>query len=341
MLILYVGDLHFSGWSMRGRIILREKQISFEERRIELDWPTTETPEGVLTVGDVIEEREAHIGCQCAFTDLQVLDTEGLLAGSVAELLPRVPILVDTDTRAIAADVVSIAEYLDDIASASGAALTGSTAAQRARIRTLSAWASHDLSLLIDDAPYAKSIRPQPPSELNAGAVEQARWVCDTVAALLGNSGGPFVVGDFSLVDVLLSTCFQQITGLGIGIADRRVAEYAHRLLQRPSVRDHLDEATAIYRVIDAAEFGSPQWILRHYRYNRELKLLHDWQTDTCVRVRNTTAERIIDLAYAGYDLDAIAASLAGEYRVPLNRATADVHSLLERLTPAKARRAA
>ncbi|WP_280267583.1 PqqD family peptide modification chaperone [Nocardia wallacei] len=334
MLILYVGDLHFSGWSMRGRIALREKDIPFEERRIELDWPTTETADGILTVGDLPEEREAHIGCQCQFSDLAALDTQGALAGSVVGMLPRVPVLVDTSTGAVASDVVSIAEYLDEIAPESGARLMGATAARRAVIRSVCAWASHDLSRLIDDAPYAVSLRPQPSTHLDPGAVEQARWVCDIVAGLLDRYGGPYAVGEFSLVDVMLSTNIQQITGLGIPMTDTRVADYARRLLDRASVRDHLTEARAVYRAIEDAETGSPQWILRHYRYHRTQKLLHDWQTDTCVRLGNATAERIVDLARAGHTVDDIAETVAREFRTSAQRVTVDVLGLLDRLAP-------
>ncbi|MFI7189988.1 PqqD family peptide modification chaperone [Nocardia nova] len=334
MLILYAGDLHFSGWSMRGRIILREKQVPFRERRVELDWPTTETSDGVLTVGELSEEREARTGCQCLFEDLRALDSENMLTGSVAEPLPRVPILVDTDTLAVAADVVSIAEYLDEIAPDSGVRLLGSTAAERARIRSLTAWACHDLTQLIDNAPYAISLRPQPPSHLDPSAVEQAHWACETVAGLLSMYGGPYAVGGFSLVDVMLSTNFQQMAGLGIAIADVRVRDYSRRLLERESVRAHLEQARAVYRAIDEAETGSAQWILRHYRYNHVQKLLHDWQNNACVRIGNVTAERVVELAYGGASAGEIAARLAAEFNAPVEQTTIDVLTLLDRLHP-------
>lgn len=334
MLILYLGDLHFSGWSMRGRVAVREKQIPFEERFVELDWPSTETAEGVLMVGDLPEEREARIGCQCAFEDLRVLDSEGLLPGSVVEALPRVPVLVNAGTCTVAADVVSIAEYLDEIAPDSGTRLMGSTPAQRARIRSLCAWASHDLSSLINGASYAKSLRPRPPSLVEPCAAEQAHWVCDTVATLLHQHRGPYTVGEFSLVDVMLSPLFQQMTGWGIPIADSDVAEYAELLLERPSIRDHLDEAKAVYRAIADTEVGSPQWILRHYRYNRTQRLLHDWQTDICMQVSNATAELVITLAYAGGTVEEIATIVSTEFGVPQARVVFDVRNLLNRLDP-------
>lgn len=341
MLILYIGDLHFSGWSMRGRIAVREKQIPFKERLVELDWPTTENPDGLLTAGDLPEEREARMGCQCAFADLRDLDSEGLLPGSVAEVLPRVPVLVDTGTSSVAADAVSIAEYLDEIAPDSGARLLGSTPTQRARIRSLCAWASHDLPMLINGASYAKSLRPQPPSPVEPGAAEQARWVCDTVAGLLRNLEGPYVVGEFSLVDVMLSPLFQQMLGWGIPITDSLVAEYSQRLLDRPSIRDHLDEAKAVYRAIAEAEVGSPQWILRHYRYHPVQQLLHDWQTDACLKVRNSTAELMITLAYKGATVEEIATIVSTEFGVPRTRVVFDIRSLLNRLDPGHEGRAA
>ncbi|WP_155981492.1 hypothetical protein [Nocardia sp. BMG111209] len=341
MLILYIGDLHFSGWSMRGRIAVREKQVPFVERLVELDWPTTETSEGVLTVDDTPPERESRAGCHCQFTGLQALDAEGLLAGSVIETLPRVPVLVDTDTHAVAGDVLAIAEYLDDIASTSGCSLLGTTADQRAEVRSLCAWAAQDLPVLMNDATYAKSLQPKRFSRPEPSAVEQAHWVCDTVAALLDRHGGPYTVGAFSLVDVMLSTYFQQMIGWGITITDLPVADYAQRLLDRRSVRGHLDEAKAIYRAIDAAEPGSPQWIARHYRYRRADQLLHNWQTDNCLRLTNASAARAVDLAYAGRTAEEIAITLAAEYRAPATRVAADVRALFARLDPRHESRAA
>lgn len=340
MLILYLGDLHFSGWSMRGRIALREKQIPFEERVVELDWPTTENADGVLVAGDLPEQREARFGCQCAFGDLLALDRESLLPGSVAEALPRVPILVNTGTCTVATDVVSIAEYLDEMAPNSDVRLMGSTPALRARIRSLCAWASHDLPSLINGASYAKSLRPQPPSPAEACAVEQARWVCETVAALLRGYGGPYAVGEFSLVDIMLSPLFQQMTGWRIPIADDAVGEYAGRLLERPSISSHLDEAKAIYRAIANAEVGSPQWILCHYRYNQSQRLLHDWQTDICQRVSNATAEMVITLAYAGATVEQIATIVSTEYGAPRTQVSLEIRNLMDRLDPRQERAA-
>ncbi|MGY2119496.1 hypothetical protein ACW9HR_36905 [Nocardia gipuzkoensis] len=333
MLVLYVGDPHFSGWSMRGRVAVAEKCVPVTERVVELDWPTSKNADGKLMVGDVIDEREARFGCHCDPATLQQLDAERLLSKTLATLLPRVPILVDTDTKAVATDVVSIAGYLDDIAPMSGSRLMGTGPRERARILSVCGWATHDLIHLIEDAPYAKSLRPYP-GVAPARAVEQARWVCDVVADLLRQFGGPFAVGEFSLADVMLSTCLQQIAGWEIPIDDADVAAYSRRVLTRASVAAHLEQARAPYRAIDNAETGSPTWIVRHYRFHAETGLLHDWQRDRCKRLGNATAVQAVKLAYSGLGIEAITSELARTYAVSPARVRADVEALFTHLTP-------
>ncbi|MFI7190177.1 hypothetical protein [Nocardia nova] len=333
MLALYVGDLHFSGWSMRARVAVAEKGLAVTERIIELDWPIQERSDGVLVAGDGTGEREAGIGCACDADDLAGADIEGILDDSAMSLLPRVPILTDTETKAVAADVVSIAEYLDEIAPQSGVRLMGATRRHRAMVRSICAWASHDLPFLREGASYARSLRVTPGTAA-PGAVEQARWLCDVVSGLLRRSSGPFLVGDFGLADVMVSTYFQQLRGWHIGIDDPAVRDYARRLLERPSVADHIDKARAIYRAIDEAPTGSPQWILRHYRYHPGKQLLHDWQRDHCQKLVNATAVQAVRLAYQGLDLDQITQSLAHTYKVSPERVADDVATLFARLSP-------
>lgn len=333
MLTLYVGDLHFSGWSMRGRVAVAEKSLPVTERIVELDWPIRESSDGVLFAGTCADEREASIGCACDADDLAEADVEGILEDSAMSLLPRVPILADTETGAVAGDVVSIAEYLDEIAPESGVRLMGATRRQRALVRSICAWASHDLPYLREGASYARSLRASPGIP-GPGAVEQARWLCDVVSGLLRRSGGPFLVGDFGLADVMVSTYFQQLRGWHIAIDDSAVRDYARRLLERPSVAEHLDQARAIYRAVDEAPTGSPQWILRHYRYHPGKQLLHDWQRDRCERLVNTTAVEAVQLAYQGLDLEQITQALARIYKAPLERVADDVTTLFARLSP-------
>ncbi|WP_028477885.1 glutathione S-transferase family protein [Nocardia sp. CNY236] len=334
MLVLYIGDHHFSGWSMRGCVAVAEKCVPVTERVVELDWPTTENADGVLVVGDAIEEREAYFGCECDPVDLAALDREGMVAGSIAQILPRVPTLVDTDTEVVVTDVLSIAEYLDEIAPQSGVRLMGSTAREQALVRSICGWASHDLASLAHGASYAKSLRPNH-GEPDVKAIIQARWLCDSVAALLDRFGGPFVVGPFSLADVMLSTYFQQIHGWRIGIENPVVARYSALLLARSSVAAHLDRARAVYRAINEAQPGSPEWVVRHYRFHRGARLLHNWQADRCERLCNATAEQAVQLAYQGMSLDDITQALADAYRVPIERVGADLAALFAHLAPA------
>lgn len=331
MLILYIGDKHFSGWSMRGRIILMEKAVPFEERLVELDWPTTETPDGTLVVGDGNSAREAHAGCECEFSDLAELDTEGLLTGTHLEQLPRVPILVDTESRAVVSDVIAIAEYLDERFPDSGARLVGRSSTARAQIRSIASWAYHDLGSLVYGASYAKSLRSAPGTP-DPAAIEQSDWLCDVVTELLSRKLGAYLLGDFSLADVMLTTYFQQMRGWGYAIRQKPANEYADRLLTRTSVLTHLDEARAPYRQISAATPGTPQWIVSHYRLNRRHRLLHNWQTDKCVRIANNTAMLAVELAYRGQTLAAISGAISAKYNAPENMVSEQIADMFSEL---------
>jgi glutathione S-transferase len=100
MLILYLGDHHFSSWSMRARLALMESGVEYTERVVELDWPTR-TAGDVLVVGDGDEGRKPHSACACTPSALATADKEALLAESFVGLVPQVPVLVDDQSGAV------------------------------------------------------------------------------------------------------------------------------------------------------------------------------------------------------------------------------------------------
>lgn len=334
MLILYVGDLHFSGWSVRGRIAVGEKQVPYQERLIELDWPTRENADGVLVVGEDNPAREVQGGCACETGDLLQLDQENLLAGSPALILPRVPVLVDTDSGAVASDILAVGELLDELYPDTGTCLMGKDVRTRAGVRSVAGWAYCDLGDLVHGASYGLSLRPGEKPVMGERAREQAGWVCDTVAALLDMSGGPFLCGQFTLADIMVSIHFQQMRGWGYNISDHGVALYASRLLSRPSIGPLLATAHAPYEQIAACVPGSLAWVLRHYRYHREHALLHDWQNDRCVRLANATARDIVELGFSGAGEDEIVTAMASRYAVPAQQVRDDVQQLRRQLSP-------
>jgi glutathione S-transferase len=335
VLVLYVGDKHFSGWSMRGRIAVMEKQVPYQERIVELDWPTHETDGGLLIVGDGDDRREARSGCGCGADDLMRLDAEGLLENSAASVLPRVPVLVDEVSGSVASDIVALAELLDELYPDSGTRLMGADLRTRAAVRSVAAWAHQDLGHLVGEATYALSLRPgRSGVEMTNRAAQQAAWVCQTVEVLLRRSGGPWVFGEFTLADVMLSTNFQQLHGWRFPIAAAAVQEYAGQLLARWSVARHLDEARGPYVKIEASRSGSPAWILAHYRYNPRQRLLHDWQSDRCVRLSNQSAVDIVERCIAGDPREQIVAGVAARHRSSPERVRGDVDRLLRDLTP-------
>jgi glutathione S-transferase len=163
MIVLYTGDRHFSSWSMRGRLMLVEKGITFEERHVELDWPLNLTPDGSRIVGDGNDLRESTSGCVCEPDDLRTRDAESALAGSLALALPRVPVLVDTTTGAVASDVLAIADQLDDTyPPPSHRRLWPANPVDRARAKSLAAHIHCDLHVLLHEASFAKSLWTTP-----------------------------------------------------------------------------------------------------------------------------------------------------------------------------------
>lgn len=332
MLVLYTGDRFFSSWSMRGRVMVVEKGLEFVERPVELDWPVNPGPDGRMIAGDGNRLRESCSGCVCDTEDLAAPDVEGLVAGSVAALLPRVPVLVDDGTGVVASDVLAIAEYLDE--QFPDRPLLPSDAATRAAVRSLSAHLLCDLYVLLHEAPYAVSLRPGQRPPVPDGAAEQARWVGDVLGAVLARWGGEYLFGRFGLADVMLAPIAQQFRGWNLP-APEPVAAYFARLLERPSVAEHLAQARRPYELIEEAEPGSPQWTVRHYRYRTKAGLLHDWQANRRHELVGPVARRAVDLAYQGADLAALIATIAAEFAAPRERVEADLTGLFAQLDPA------
>jgi glutathione S-transferase len=112
------------------------------------------------------------------------------------------------------------------------------------------------------------------------------------------------------------------------------VHQYFSRLLERPSVAAHLAEARQPYTAITAAAPGSPQWIVRQYRYHPTARLLHDWRRDMCHELVGPVTIRAVQLAYRGDDLPTITAKVADEFHTPRDVVAADLHDLFAHLAP-------
>ena len=331
MLVLYTGDRHFSSWSMRGRVMVVEKGVDFEERVVELDWPLNTAADGSLIAGDGNLLRESCAGCVCDRSELVERDAEQLIVAGVAALLPRVPVLVDTGTGAVVSDVLAIGEYLDEQFPARP--LLPAAPARRAAARSLSAHVHCDLSVLLHEASYAVSLRPEPRPAVPPDAAEQARWLAGTLSDVRDRWGGEFLFGEFSMADAMVAPIAQQFHGWGLP-APRDVSAYFARLLDRPSVAEHLAQARRPYDLIGEAVPGSPQWIVRHYRYHPGATLLHNWQADICHEVVGPVARRTVELAYQGADLDTITSIIAADFDASRERVAADLTVLFAQLDP-------
>ena len=330
MLVLYVGDHHFSSWSMRARIAVMESGVDYFERLVELDWPATSSGTGPLVAGDGDEGHEPAAACACAWSSLLEADEEGHLADSLVALMPQVPVLVDDGV--VVTGAVAIGQHVDAVG---GAPLFGADRRARAAITAVCNWAQNDLAALVNAAPYALSLRTTPHEVVPPAAAAQAAWVCDTIDALLRSGGGPYLVGEFSMADVMLAPVVQQLVGWHYKVNQPAVRSYVARMLERPSVARHLREARRPYDLIAAAEPGTPAWIVRHYRYNPGMQLLHDWRAGTAHRLANATARRAVELAYDGLGLADITTRLADEFSAPPALVAGDVEALFQHLRPA------
>ncbi|MEV7506093.1 glutathione S-transferase family protein [Streptomyces sp. NPDC093018] len=326
-LVLLTGDRHFSSWSMRGRIILAEKCLDFDELVIELDWPMEYEPS--------MSYREAGGGCSAPAERIRRIEHTGRWDASLAGRLSRVPTLIDDRTGAVASDAIAIAEYLEEEYQNSPRLLGGQTRV-RTDIRNFALHVHADLGPLLHDASYAKSLRTRLPGEPSRHSREQAEWIAENVAWCLEESSGLFLFGDFSLADAMLAPIVQQITRWEL-VAEplpRRVREYFDRILTRPSVARHLDEARQPYREIASHPPGSPAWIAAHYRVHENATIINNWQTDMYHELSNQSARTIFSLARQGVGQDEIASSYSKLSGIPREVALEQIADLFSSLHP-------
>ncbi|GAB3869233.1 hypothetical protein GCM10028801_46030 [Nocardioides maradonensis] len=334
MYTIFLGNRHFSGWSMRANIAIREKAVPFREVPIDMDWPDHIRDDGVLDVGDWTGDW-CRAGCYCLTDDLTRQDPTGRVAGTIVDVMPRVPVLVHEQSGAVASDILAIVELLEETAPASGTALLGRDIRARAQIRSFSGNAYVDFQPIVETASYGLSLWDDTPSTMPREATDCAVLIERTVGRLLSNqSEREWLFGDFSLADIMMSTFMQELTGWNYTFTNDVVAAYATRLLARPSIAQHLHEARKPYEEILAHPVGTAPWIIGHYRYNPDLRLLHDWRRNIGYVVKNDSMRTIVEHARAGLDFDAIAQRMAADYAVDAATVRGDVDRIMRELDP-------
>jgi glutathione S-transferase len=341
-LYLFHGDKHFSSWSMRARVVLAEKRVDHVEREIQLDWPVEFTGRGIVAWTEQTLQAfspEPAAACRCALSHLTTDPAVGaLIADGYAAAIPRVPILVDDDAGAVLTDILAIAEYLEEVGP--GRPLLGRDRGTRGEIRSLSAHVHSEYLALHEGMSYAMSFRPQDQGRPTEEAADQARRLLRLMDAVLAQTaargaGGNFLFGDFSLADVMVAPVAQALTGWGFDLSDRpAVRDYAARLLRRPSVRGHLDEAALPYRRLAEAKPGSVTWIARHYRYREDISMIHNWRSGIGHRLHGEVANMAFQLADEGADMTRIVDEIQDVFDVPEQQLREDMGIFFEQISP-------
>lgn len=340
MLYLIIGDKQFSSWSMRASIILKEKKVPYKELIAGLDWPIKFSENGIIPINQKDEydlPKEPASGCGCQLTQLIKMDPTNLIKGSIVEHLPRVPILIDTDTNVVICDVLAISEYLEE-KYPSYPSLLSSDIKKRSDIRVFSSHIHADLLPLMSGISYSHSFRNpggHAIDEETKNQIEETITLLDkSIQRKMSNKWeGDFLFGDFSLADAMFAPIAQQFKGWEIEIEDTETQRYLENLLNRNSVYTYLQDAKKPYELLHSSPKNSYTWVSRHYRYWPEIGMIHNISTSV-YHILDDISKYMFELAYEGKSNDEIIDLLVEVYDVDYDLAKQDVSDLFRQIHP-------
>jgi len=206
--ILYSGTRNASSWAMRAWLALKELDIAFEERIVDIRRPQR-------------------------FDNLTRI---GQFSPPAA-----VPVLVDGDV--VIFDSLAIMEYANELG---GGRLLPADVRRRAHARSLLAWQHSGLSsicarLSFESAFYSQR-RAMTPAEQNECARIFKVWEDELRA-----SGGPYLLGELSLPDLAFVPAVLRLVAHGPNLEPWPLAKaWGERLVARPSVQQWLREAEGL-----------------------------------------------------------------------------------------------
>ncbi|MCB1742003.1 MAG: glutathione S-transferase family protein [Gammaproteobacteria bacterium] len=214
--ILVIGNKNYSSWSLRGWLALRRSGVDFEERRLPLDTPA--------------------------------------FAAEIGALSPtrRVPVLWDGDLCIW--DSLAIAEYANE-RWADGRLLPADPAL-RGRARSLCAEMHSGFQALRGAMPMnCRALGRSVPmtDELSADIRRVIDLWCEARAARAG--AGPWLLGDFSLADLMYAPVVLRFRTYGVQVPDVARA-YMDTLLEDADIVEWLAAAQTETEVLEAEEVG-------------------------------------------------------------------------------------
>lgn len=206
--ILYTGTRNASSWAFRAWLALRELQIEFEERVVDIRMP----------------QRVENLARIATFSP----------PGAV-------PVLVDEET--VIFDSLAIMEYANDLG---GGELLPPDARARARVRSLAAWQHSGLSKLCPRLSFESSFYPDR-RNMTEEEVAQSGRIFGVWEEELGTSGGPYLAGSLSLADLAFVPTVLRLVAHAANLDRWPLTDaWAQRLLGRETVQEWLREANAL-----------------------------------------------------------------------------------------------
>jgi glutathione S-transferase len=218
---LLIGNKNYSSWSMRPWVLLRHFGIPFEEVMVRFD---------SMAADSRFKQRVAQVSP----------------AG-------RVPVLIDGDL--VVWDTLAIAEYIVERTPAHP--LWPRDAKQRARARSLCAEMHSGFSALRSHCPQnleaslpevgVRIVAEQPAVRADLQRIDQM-W-----SQALAGSGGPFLFGDFGIVDAFYAPVAGRIRTYGLPMSAHALA-YIDRVFASPGVAAWVRDALAEREFLDFEE---------------------------------------------------------------------------------------
>ncbi len=218
---LYIGNKNYSSWSLRPWLLMRQAGIEFDEVRLRLSSDD----------GSPFKDALARIGAP-----------------------GRVPVLVEDDGF-IVWDTLAIAEYLAE--RHPERALWPRDARQRARARSLCAEMHAGFGALRNHFPMNIEARlPEAGARVLAEQADARRdleRISSMWAGELQRSGGPFLFGDFGIVDAYYAPVASRIHTYGLPVP-APAAAYVKRILDLPAMQSWTADALVEHDFIDEDE---------------------------------------------------------------------------------------
>lgn len=205
--IFYSGNRNASSWAFRAWLALKEQGVDFEEVIVDIRRP----------------QRWKNLA-------------------QVAEFSPPAAVPVLVDDGVVIFDSLAIMEYANDIGSRD---LLPKDEKIRAQARSLLAW-QHSTFGNICPCLSFESAFYHDKKKLSSSEMESAERVYSLWEGYLCESGGPYLIGEYSLADIaLLPSVLRMTSHFPVTKQYERTLDWTERLLNRSFVQEWLKDAYA------------------------------------------------------------------------------------------------